>query len=277
MAMNFPNSPTVGAIYQAPGGPTYKWDGSMWIPQQGILPAYQLHGGIRLGRVDNTTMSITPVNGGMLIIDNVSRPVVAMNKSLSGITPDVIRYVYAFWTGTAIDYEFSATAHVATANGIEVKSGDPSRTLVGMVFYSSVFFFRDEDLYRFVTNWFEGSKIEKTCSLLTGLVTASSTSQVGLGVCYAVTWAGTGIEATIGGFVYASSGPGLGITGIFINSLNTGVECHSQMAVVNNYYPASTNGKSTVASDMISSFQPTGRTAGVNFQTNVQLVTKLRM
>lgn len=35
MAMNFPNSPSIGAIYQAPGGPVYKWDGAMWLPQVG--------------------------------------------------------------------------------------------------------------------------------------------------------------------------------------------------------------------------------------------------
>lgn len=35
MAMNFPSAPAEGAIYQAPGGPTYKFIGGLWVPQQG--------------------------------------------------------------------------------------------------------------------------------------------------------------------------------------------------------------------------------------------------
>jgi len=35
MAMNFPAAPAEGAIYAAPGGPTYKFTSGLWVPQAG--------------------------------------------------------------------------------------------------------------------------------------------------------------------------------------------------------------------------------------------------
>lgn len=62
MAMNFPSSPTVGALYQAPGGPTFKWDGNLWVPQVGV-GAY-LEKGSNLSDVTDKQQSMQ--NLGML-------------------------------------------------------------------------------------------------------------------------------------------------------------------------------------------------------------------
>lgn len=59
MAMDFPSSPSVGAIYQAPGGPAYKFDGTLWVPMVGAAaPLFQ-----RRNRLTNPSMQISQENG----------------------------------------------------------------------------------------------------------------------------------------------------------------------------------------------------------------------
>lgn len=58
----------------------------------------------------------------------------AVTISNAGLTANTSYYAYAFDNASATQLEFSATGHVTdSAFGVEVKSGDPSRTLVGMV------------------------------------------------------------------------------------------------------------------------------------------------
>ena len=51
MAMDFPASPTVGAIYAPAGGPTYRWDGAVWVPQSGSSGYVPLAGGTMSGNL----------------------------------------------------------------------------------------------------------------------------------------------------------------------------------------------------------------------------------
>jgi hypothetical protein len=57
MAMDFPSSPTVGAIYTPAGGPSYRWDGTLWMPQVGgggVTFAQQ-----RRNRIVNPSMQVS--------------------------------------------------------------------------------------------------------------------------------------------------------------------------------------------------------------------------
>lgn len=280
MAMDFPASPTVGQIYSPAGGPVYKWDGSLWVPQQGVAPANQLHAGVRVRRVDGSTLGFDPVNGGMLIIDGVSRPVVSVTKSIVGVTADAIRYIYAFWTGTAIDYEWIATTHATAANGVEIKSGDPTRTLVGMMFYSSVYFFQDNETYRFLANWFETSRREALVRAApAGLATVTATAQTAIATGWALMWANTAVDAHLTGYFYSSGGANtLPVGGVFIDGINAGVETHAWMTVANAYYQCAASGGITTTTDKLISFQPTGRVGGgTSFQMGVALIVNVRM
>lgn len=60
MAMDFPSSPTIGAIYQAPGGPTYRWSGVLWEPLTG---AAAVPSQARRNRLVNPSMQISQENG----------------------------------------------------------------------------------------------------------------------------------------------------------------------------------------------------------------------
>jgi hypothetical protein len=78
--------------------------------------------------------TFSPSNTGKLSVGGVDRPVPATGPTLpaTGLTVATLYYIYAYWTGTAVALEASTTTHITHTDGIEVKSGDPTRTLVGM-------------------------------------------------------------------------------------------------------------------------------------------------
>lgn len=65
-----------------------------------------------------------------------------------------VRYIYAFMSGATMTLEASTTTHATdAATGVEIKSGDATRTLVGMAFDSSTAWV-DSSTQRFVRSWF---------------------------------------------------------------------------------------------------------------------------
>ena len=81
-----------------------------------------------------TSVTLQGDGGGYLWINGANYSVGSgVAKTLPTLTNSTVYNVYAFWTGSAIDLEFSTTAYVANANGIQQKSGDATRTLVGRI------------------------------------------------------------------------------------------------------------------------------------------------
>jgi hypothetical protein len=75
----------------------------------------------------------------------------------TGLTAATLYYIYAFDSGGTLTLEASTTAHaVDTDTGIRIKSGDATRTLVGMVFMDSGTpgTFVDSVTKRWCANWF---------------------------------------------------------------------------------------------------------------------------
>lgn len=106
MAMDFPASPTVGAIYSPAGGPSYRWDGSLWVPQQGIaVPVLSgrnkiINGNMRI----NQRGLLTTSTAGAFLADRWSLQTTVGVSMLMGDDDTVSRvgrsYVY-FKTTTA--------------------------------------------------------------------------------------------------------------------------------------------------------------------------------
>jgi len=94
--------------------------------------AVAVHGQCRLSLSGGNAV-LLPYNGNNLLIDGTPRQVPQAGVSLAptGLTPGTDYFLYAFWTGSAIALEASTTGHATDANGIETKSGDGTRTLVG--------------------------------------------------------------------------------------------------------------------------------------------------
>ncbi|MDQ0124715.1 hypothetical protein J2W17_003669 [Pseudomonas lini] len=138
---------TGGAMQVAPGT---KSQHAAQIQQVG-------HGQCRLGIVNATSIKLSPCNGNNLVIAGVPRQIPAAGVTLTngGMGINTLYYIYAYWTGSAIALEFSATGHsVDATTGIEIKTGDASRTLVGMVYVNGSAQFADGPAARLVASYF---------------------------------------------------------------------------------------------------------------------------
>lgn len=122
--------------------------------QDTLSPA---HGQCRLAISSPTAIKLSPYNGNSLVIAGTARkiPTAGVTLNNSGMSINTLYYIYAFWAGTAISMEFSTTGHSADpTTGVEIKTGDSSRSLVGMVYTNSSSQFSDGPASRLVASWF---------------------------------------------------------------------------------------------------------------------------
>lgn len=96
--------------------------------------------------------------GNRLLIGNVNRliPSAGVTLAPTALTANTTYFVYAYMSGSTMTLEASTTAHATDATwGHEVKSGDTSRTLVGMARIGSVAAtFTDTAAQRFVASYY---------------------------------------------------------------------------------------------------------------------------
>ncbi|UGY16759.1 hypothetical protein HAP48_0004220 [Bradyrhizobium septentrionale] len=111
----------------------------------------------RLIFANSTTLLLIPYRGCALQINGklYQIPPNGLGVTATGLTPSTMYYVYAYVDGTgAIALEFSQTTHAPLGNlGVEVKLGDDTRSLVGMV-YNTASGFQDSTTARCVASWF---------------------------------------------------------------------------------------------------------------------------
>ncbi len=83
-----------------------------------------------------TTVSLVPYNGQNLVINGIPQQVPTGGIAISntGLAASTLYYFYAAMSGGSMILEASTTGHVLGTNGVQVKSGDATRTLVGMAF-----------------------------------------------------------------------------------------------------------------------------------------------
>jgi hypothetical protein len=159
--------------------------------------------GAELYRVDGTNVGVRAVNGGRLRIGGISRPVTNATLNKSGIAnTSLITYVYAYWTGSAMAYEFSTAAPTLWTDGTMIKTNDASRSIVGMCFVmGDTVQFHDEVTRRTVLTWHN-----RKPKLISQSVNAAATSQAGalanLGaLSYFLAWRDTAIEIRQTGYI----------------------------------------------------------------------------
>jgi len=98
----------------------------------GVVGAF---GACRLVWVSNTVIQLNRYNGCLLTIDNVPQVIPAAGVQLAptGLTSSTVYYIYAWMNAGVMTLEASTTTHAVDArNGVEIKSGDATRTLVGI-------------------------------------------------------------------------------------------------------------------------------------------------
>jgi len=111
--------------------------------------------------VSRTQLSFKPYNGNQLQIDgkNFVIPDAGIpGLSNVGLVGATRYYVYVYNNAGVLTAEFSTVGHSTSTkqgnSGTEIKIGDDSRTLIGMVYTGSNTQFYDEPAYRFVRSWF---------------------------------------------------------------------------------------------------------------------------
>lgn len=124
------------------------------------------HGQCRLSVTNGTTLTLSPYNGNNLNINSVPRqvPLVGVTGSNGGLSASTLYYVYASWTGAAIQLNFSTTGHSTASNGVEIKTGDGTQTLVGMIYANASSQFTDSATARYCLNWFNRRSLQGSYS-----------------------------------------------------------------------------------------------------------------
>jgi hypothetical protein len=122
------------------------------------------HGRCRLSVASTTSLSLKPLGGNTVVVNGgiLRIPAAGISVTNSGLAANTTYYVYLSGTTAAPVLELSATGHSTHTNGVEIKTGDPTRTLVGMVRTDASILFVDSALLRYCINWFNRRSI--SCS-----------------------------------------------------------------------------------------------------------------
>jgi len=132
----------------------------------------------RLDYVNATTLRLNRWNGTLLTIDNVPQaiPAAGVDYVASGLTAGTDYYVYARMNAGAIALELSTTGYaVDVRNGLKVKTGDATRSLVGWVRWTGTPQFSFGQGARLVRSYYNRKLYAEYISPVSGS-TASGTS-----------------------------------------------------------------------------------------------------
>lgn len=121
----------------------------------GVIAASE-HGRVRLIK-SGSDLLLSPHDGNSLIIDGdvETVPTAGVTLAAGGLTIDTDHFIYAFMVGATMTLEASTTGHATdSTTGVEIKSGDSTRTLVGMARPVTGPVWVDTATQRFVISWF---------------------------------------------------------------------------------------------------------------------------
>lgn len=114
------------------------------------------HGQCRLTYVSATSIKLDPYNGQNLNINGLPQkiPAAGITAANIGLSASTLYYVYAYMNGTSMALELSTTGHSTHTNSVEIKTGDATRTLVGMARTNASSQFVDDATNICVLSWF---------------------------------------------------------------------------------------------------------------------------
>jgi hypothetical protein len=138
----------------------------------------------------------------------------------TGLTVGTTYYIYAAWTGSAVILQSALAGHTTHTDGVEIETGDPTLTLVGMARITTGPAFLDTDANRWVRSWFNDYGVAGRQSITADRST-TSTSFVHLNVEARISvllWANEGVLATVSGEASNSTADAEARTGIGFDS-----------------------------------------------------------
>lgn len=152
-------------------------------------------------------LKLSPFQGNNLTINGIANTVPSAGITLApaGLTPATLYYIYAYMNAGTMTLEASTTGHsVDATTGVEIKTGDATRTLVGMAYPTTGPVFVDSGNSRLVLSWFNQRIKEAVNTSISGGTTASA-SYVELNSAdrqFFLTW---GLESIVGDATISAS------------------------------------------------------------------------
>lgn len=183
-------------------------------------PAQPPLGQVRLVYSSATALLAKAYQGNLVTINGVAQtvPSAGVTCSSTGVAAGTLTYEYLWMNGATMACEVSTTGHATGSNGVEIKSGDATRTLVGMAYLPSAATFADNATQRLVASWFNRQGRALNSGTRAGYTTASTgTSGVELSTVQRVAfvaWADESVRVSSNAFSVndaSSSGNYLGM------------------------------------------------------------------
>lgn len=167
------------------------------------------HGQCRLSVASATSLLLSQYGGQNINIAGlpVRIPSAGVTIGNSGLSASTLYYVYAYLNAGALALELSTTGHSKHTNGIETKTGDTTRTLVGMLYTNSSSQFVNSITRPTLLNWFNRSDICGATTTVSGS-TASTASFAEITTSGRITflaWADEAVEISVVGEVSSNS------------------------------------------------------------------------
>ncbi len=179
------------------------------------------HGQCRLAYVSATQLKLSPYNGRNLNIGGSPEqiPAAGVTVANTGLAASTLHYVYAYMSAGVMTLECSTTGHSTSTAGVEVKTGDATRTLVGMCYTNASSQFQDGGAVIGVLSYFNRQR-----KLGKAKFTANRTLSASVGVFSEVnaeirvnflTWADEPVrQAICGGWTVTGAATGYGYASI---------------------------------------------------------------
>lgn len=187
-----------------------------------ITPAAEdlapMHGQCRLTK-SGSNLLLSRYNGSALIINGNIETVPSSGPTLAatGATANTTYYIYAYMSSGTMTLERSATAYATHTDGVIIKSGDATRTLVGMARAITGPAWQDTADERFVRSWFNRQTVSQRAAFSANRSTTSTTyvelnteirveTLIWSGEIWSLTNTGVADNDTAGAITYTSIG-----------------------------------------------------------------------
>ncbi|HAU74607.1 MAG TPA: hypothetical protein DCW88_03470 [Agrobacterium sp.] len=184
---------------------TFVFDGAAWrLADLALSDVPMNFGQCRLSVKSATALLLSPYSGNSLMINGspVKIPSGGVALTNAGLSANTVYNVYAFVSGGTLTLEASAAAHSTDpSTGVEIKTGDPLRTLVGKIRTNATSNFADTTNYRGCINWFNRRQLNVTGG--SGTNSTSSTAYIDMGgpiSCSFLTWGDEALFSVVNGF-----------------------------------------------------------------------------
>lgn len=200
-----------------------------------------------------SSLLLSPFNGNLIMINSKIEtiPDAGVSLAVTGLSNTTLYRVYAYMNGATMTLEASTTARATQAGtGIQVKSGDVTRTFVGLCYLVSGAFV-DSVTQRFVRSWANDPKAGMTQTGIAGTTTSSSYAEISSSKrCEYLAFAGETGVATFDGYgTVASASAAYRSTKIYINGASVGVDSQQGYTEGQAYSTNSNNGINVHTSD----------------------------